>query len=66
MSLLLRSFPFFDPAPRSGLFVSCFWMSFEQGLNQSWLYSNDLRLQKTTSSKEVAHCQAQDLAKCLV
>jgi hypothetical protein len=30
------------------------------------LIINDLRLQKTTSSKEVAQCQAQDLAKCLV
>ena len=30
------------------------------------LIINDLRPQKTTSSKEVAQCQAQDLAKCLV
>ena len=30
------------------------------------LIINDLRPQKTTSSKEVAQCQAQALAKCLV
>jgi hypothetical protein len=30
------------------------------------LVINDLRPQKTTSSKEVAQCQAQDLAKSLV
>jgi hypothetical protein len=35
------------------------------GINFS-LIINDLRLQKTTSSKEVAQCQAQALAKCLV
>ena len=54
------SMPSYSPRLRASWHLEGTW-----GINFP-LIINDLRPQKTTSSKEVAQCQVQDLAKSLV